>query len=165
MWDYNYLVFNPVRKLRRLNITSVNRKCRASSFQNYRNDRGCWLPRLSSKTPLQHGSICLWLTGSEYLTDILWSWDYEGRAYFVLAKFNVDFLHVLLVHSLETMLLAVEGRAGFYPVANFATFEGNSIWNSFSAHLWSSIGCCQVQIWVTVMKSLMFWKHLKFHIL
>ena len=47
MWDYNYLLFNPIRDQRRINITGGNRKCRTSSFQNYRNDRDSWLPRQS----------------------------------------------------------------------------------------------------------------------
>lgn len=46
----------------------------------------------------------------------------------------VDFLYVLLVHSLDSILLVVEARAIFCPVASFAIFEANSIWRFFDDH-------------------------------
>ena len=61
---------NPVRDPRRINIPRANRKCRTSSFQNYRNDWSCGLPGQSPKDPLLCWGIHLCPTGPEYLTNL-----------------------------------------------------------------------------------------------
>lgn len=45
----------------------MNRKCITSNFQDSRNDRDIWLPRQSSKIPLQHWGIHLKSTGLQCL--------------------------------------------------------------------------------------------------
>ena len=55
MWNYNYLVFNPIRGLRRDTYYLSIQGLQASGFHNYRNGRGSWL---CGQSPW-----ILWVTG------------------------------------------------------------------------------------------------------
>jgi hypothetical protein len=66
MSDYKCLVFNSIKDLEELNITWVCRKCRASSFQNYRDGGGSWLLGHLPKISLSHWSLHLQPSGPVY---------------------------------------------------------------------------------------------------
>ena len=78
----------------------------------------------------------------------------EGQTYLIFAKF----ISVLPVHHLDSMLSAVVVRTAFCPVATLP--QTNKL------HVPEAVwGCCQELMCLTVMKSLMSLKLLKYHVL
>jgi hypothetical protein len=68
--DYNYIVFIPTKDVRKIHFTWVNRKFRASSFQNCRYDRDswCWTVTWDASATLRHlWSGNFWFLGNSVM--------------------------------------------------------------------------------------------------
>lgn len=114
MWDYIYLVFNPIRDMRRNKYYLIRQKVQACSFQNYRNDRHSWLPDVGASI----FSLLAQYIGQTYL----WSWNYEGLAYAELAELgNWICLCLCFVHFFDSILFVIEVQ-GFSLPSDYLTF-------------------------------------------
>ena len=142
---------------------------RASNIQNYRNNKDIWLPGKLHKIPLQCWNINIQPTGLEYLTDFLWSRNFEGLFHFVLVKFNCSFL-LCLACPVWTVYCQQSRQGQFLTqMTSFVILKANcqtvygGIWclSSFFEVNWYY----QKDMCFTVLKSLMLLKYLKCHIL
>ena len=149
-------MLNPIRDPRRINIPWANRKCRTSSFQNYRNDWSCGLPGQSPKDPLLCWGIHLCPTGPEYLTNLTVKQKY-GRT--VLScpcqlTSQCPACPQFGQHSVSRW-----GQSRFSQFS-FATFEACSIWRLFYGLIFEvARECCQEPICLTVLKRLLLLNH------
>lgn len=156
MSDYKCLVFNSIKDLEELNITWVCRKCTASSFQNYRNGRGCWLPGQSASfwahpqisSPVYNRLFCE--------VGII-----KNLPTLSLQSLSVNFFHVLLdqfgQHTVRNWSKGSVRPGGCLPYLKQTPY-----WRFFNVHhlIWSRMGYCQEQSCLTVTKSTTLIKHL-----